>query len=118
MTRFAEPNEFGYLVNIEAISQADAGSIRAIKGVTASLLFAIFAGSFFLGLIYLIVNAAIVALANFGSLSQPAKASALHHVLAIAFICYKWQSKAPAECERYFNDAVAQRALYNVVKSI
>ncbi len=118
MALFAQPNEVGYFINIKAVSVADRASTRRIKGFSAVALIAVAVASYFVDPTYVIFNTVALFLAWLGPLSQPAQTSALHHVLALALIFHKWHMKDPAECEHFFEQALALRPLYNVVKKI
>ncbi len=118
MSHFAEPNDVGYFINIKAISAADRTSTLRIKVLCTVALLAIAAVSYFIVPSYLLINAVVLFLAGLGALSEPAKRSALHHVMCLAFIFHKWHMKDPAECERFFQQAFALRPLYNVVMKI
>ena len=118
MAQFAQPNDVGYFINIKTVSAADIASTRRIKGFSAVVLIAIAVASYFIDPSYALFNIIALFLAWLGPLSEPAKKSALHHVLALALIFRKWHKKDPAECERFFEQALALRPLYNVVKKI
>jgi len=115
---FAQPNEVGYFINIRAISMADRASTRRIKGFSAIGLIAIAVASHLVDSTYIIFNTIALLLAWVGPLSQPAQTSALQHVLALALIFHKWHMKDPTECKQFFEQALALRPLYNVVKKL
>lgn len=118
MSLFAQANDVGYFINIKAISVADRTSTLRIKVFCTIALLAIGTVSYFVAPSYLIINAFVLFLAGLGALSQPAKRSAMHHVMGLALILHKWHMKDPAECERFFQQALTFRPLYNVVKKI
>lgn len=118
MTYFAQPNDVGYFINIKVISVADRTATLRIKVFCTAGLLAIATISYFVAAILLILNTVVLFLAALGPLSEPAKRSALHHVLALALIFHKWHIKTPTECEHFFDQAIALRPLYNVVREI
>lgn len=115
---FARPNQIGYFINIQAVIEADRGSVRRIKVFFAIVLIAIAVSSYFLGMPYLIINTVVLLLGGLGSISQPAQESVLQHVLALALILRKWHIENPAECEQWIKQALTLRPLYSVVKRI
>ena len=118
MAFFAQPNDAGYFINIKAISAADRASVLRIKVLCTIALLGIATVNYFVVPSYLLINVVVLFLARLGALSEPAKRSALHHVMGLALIFHKWHMKDPVECERFFQQALALRPLYNVVKKV
>ena len=113
---FAKPNDGGYYINIHAVNVADNSSVLQIKVLCTVALLAIAVASYFVGPICLPINMIVFGVTYNGSLSDPARTSALHHVLCLAYIIHKWDSKDPVECKLFFDSARALHPLYIVVK--
>jgi hypothetical protein len=113
---YAKPNELGYFVNIHAANAADVASTRRIKLIYAILLVIVFIASYFLGIIYLVINTVVLLLAALSPISLPAKSSAYSHILSIAYILRCWHKKNSTECEKWVEQAWALRPLYDAVK--
>lgn len=111
-------DEMSYVNNIHIANVADRKSTYRMKVILAIVLMIIGTASYFLGVSYLIINTVVLFLAGLAPVSQPAQASALHHVSILALILYRWNLKDPAECEKWIGQAWTLRSLYNVVKKI
>jgi hypothetical protein len=113
----AEPKAF-YPLKIQALAQADQAATNKIKFVSGLILLVIAIGAYFATPYTLITFAVFTILASFGPLSRVVKNNAHVQALQLAVVIDKWRCEDAAGCESFFNEAVALRPLYNVVKTI
>lgn len=115
---FIEQNQTGYFMNIKCVIEADRVLQRRVKIAFGLVLAAIFVGSYFIGVLYFIINIVLFSLTASAPISQRAQANALRHVLTLAVILRQWHLENSVECEQWVEQAWSLRPLYDVVKKI
>jgi hypothetical protein len=74
-------------------------------------------GSYFLGVAFLAINAAIIALSALPSLSKPALSNALVQVVTLAVIIDKWHAENAVDCQAWIDRTQEYSTLYEAVKA-
>ena len=113
---FAQKNEVGHILNMKCVVDADRASQRHAAMVFTVIVVVILIGSYFLGVVYLLINLVFLCLAASVPISRSAQSSALEHVFTIALILHKWRLENPSECDQWIDYAKSLRPVYDAVK--
>ena len=74
-------------------------------------------GSYFLGTVFLAINAAIIFLSALPGISERARNNALLQVMTLAVILDKWHVENATDCEQWIGQARSLSPLYDAVKA-
>ena len=112
-----EKHQEGFVINIHVAIYSDTQATKRSKimfGVISGIVLLI---SYFLGVSYLVINAAIFFLSGLARVSQQAQANAHQQIIALATILDRWRRHNISECEQWLQQAWSLRSLYDAVKN-
>lgn len=113
---FAQKNDIGWFMNIQILLRADKSTQRRIEAAYLILVLLLLAGSYLLGIGFLIINSICFLLLNFFPVSDTAKRNALENLHCLALILHRWRSDNTLECDQWIQQATSLQKLYNAVK--
>lgn len=113
---FAQKNEGGYVFNMKLAVDADSASQRRVTLFSAVAIAAIFIGSYFLGVSYLVINVVLFFLTDLVPISSSAQSNAMEQVFIMALILHKWRLDNATECDQWVEHAWSVHPLYEAVK--
>src|SRR5262249_58210303 len=80
ITAYGDQCDGNYMISMGALAHADRVSQRRSKLVTGAVVLALLVGSYFLGLVYLAISAAVFLVSALGSIGSAARQNALDHI--------------------------------------
>ncbi len=110
-------NKFGFPANIALWIKASISAFDKTRNVLLIVVIGIFIGSYFLGYIFLLINAALFFMMAFPSISASAKNNVITDIHTIMLNIYKWNKINRVECEHFCNTE-QPKILKNIYKVI
>jgi len=117
MSQGAGQNELKWLLILNSLLKADEISQRRPRMIIGLFLAGVLTGSYFLGVVYLFINLAILVSSAAVPIQQSTEKNARDHVLTVARILDKWSAENPSHCEEWIQQAKSLRPLYDAVKA-
>jgi hypothetical protein len=108
--------EVGYIWNVKCLMDSDKNAVRRCTIFYLIAIAAILVGSYFLGVVYFVINAVLMLLTTFVPISTETKSDAALSIFALGLILHKWRLNSAAECDQFIEQARGFRVLYEVVK--
>lgn len=110
--------EVGYMWNVKCLMDSDADAFRRYSFLYGVAIIAILVGSYFLGGVFLIINAALMLLTALRPISISTQADARMTIFALGLILHRWRQANAAECDKFIEQAYGFRVLYEAVKRV
>ncbi|MCX5749035.1 MAG: hypothetical protein NTZ10_02145 [Candidatus Saganbacteria bacterium] len=95
--------KIGFSANIVLWIKASLSALDKTRNMLLVVIIGIFIGSYFLGNIFLLINAVLFFIMAFPSISAAAKNNIITDIHTIMLNVYKWNKVNHAECERFCN---------------
>jgi len=113
-----QKSELGYVLNMKCLMDADRASQRQVTILFSAVVAAIFVVSFFLGLVYLVINVVLFFLMASVPIESSAQSNAMEHIFTVGLLLHRWRLYNAKECDEFVENALILRPLYDVVKKV
>jgi len=113
---YAQKNDIGWFMNIHVLLKSDRATQSKMKTIYLIIVLLLLAGSYMLGMTFLVINLVCFMLLTMLPISNAAKVNTLENILCLALILHHWRSENTLECDQWIEQGRSLNKVYNSVK--